>query len=133
MRQYAPSVGDCLAKIGCVPERYLLWFHHLSWDRRTRSGRSVWDELVTHYSSGVRQVQAMRDTWRSLRPRIDPERYAEVDAFLGIQEKEARWWRDASIAYFQSISKRPLPPGVAPPPHDLPYYRAINFPYAPGQ
>ena len=54
-------------------------------------------------------------------------------AFLAIQEREAQWWRDACIAYFQSLSKRPLPAGYAPPPHPLAYYQAIDFPYAPGR
>ena len=71
-------------------------------------------------------------TWATLAPDVDARRYAEVAAFLAIQEKEAQWWRDACIAYFQSISRRPIPPGFAPPSHDLPYYEAIRTPYAPG-
>ena len=130
--QYAPAVARCFAAIECLPERYLLWFHRLGWSHRTRSGLTVWEELVTRYSLGVAQVQAMRAAWRSLRPLIDPERFAEVDAFLAIQNKEARWWRDASIAYFQSKSGRPLPPGVAPPAEDLEHYKSRSFPYAPG-
>jgi alpha-glucuronidase len=74
----------------------------------------------------------MRKTWRSLDRFIDPERHAEVAAFLAIQEKEARWWRDACIAYFQSVSRKPLPAGVAAPEHSLEYYQALQFPYAPG-
>ncbi len=56
----------------------------------------------------------------------------QVAAFLKIQEKEAKWWRDASIAYFQTFSKRPLPAGFAPPEHSLDYYKSLEFPYAPG-
>ncbi len=92
-----------------TPEKYLLWFHHLSWDYRLRSGRTLWDELVMHYSHGVDAVRDMRATWATLAPYVDAERYAETSAFLAIQEQEARWWRDASLAYFQSLSKRPLP------------------------
>ena len=60
------------------------------------------------------------------------ERYTQVAAFLAIQELEAQWWRDASIAYFQSVSQRPLPAGFAPPPQSLQYYESLCFPYAPG-
>jgi alpha-glucuronidase len=74
----------------------------------------------------------MHQTWQSLAPYVDAERYAQVDAFLGIQEREAQWWRDASIAYFQSISRRPLPEGLAAPAHTLDYYQSLSFPYAPG-
>ena len=57
----------------------------------------------------------------------------EVAAFLAIQEQEASWWRDACIAYFQSLSRLPLPAGYAPPAHPLEYYQSLRFPYAPGR
>jgi alpha-glucuronidase len=97
-----------------------------------RSGRTLWEELAIHYDQGVRAVTAMRHTWAGLAGKIDAERYDEVSSFLAIQEHEAIWWRDASIAYFQSLSRRPLPPGYPPPEHDLAYYEALCFPYAPG-
>jgi alpha-glucuronidase len=74
----------------------------------------------------------MRRTWATLAPYVDTERYEETSAFLAIQEKEARWWRDACIAYFQSLSKRPLPKGIAPPERTLAEYEEISTPYAPG-
>jgi len=64
---------------------------------------------------------------------VDTERYSQISDFLAIQEKEARWWRDASIAYFQTFSKRPLPAGTAPPSKSLEYYQSLQFPYAPGR
>ena len=74
----------------------------------------------------------MRRSWQALAPYVDPQRHSEAAAFLDIQEREAQWWRDASIAYFQSISRRPLPAGEAPPAHSLEYYKALSFPHAPG-
>jgi alpha-glucuronidase len=130
--RYAPEAARRFGDIERVPEDYLLWFHHVPWDRRLDSGRTLWDELVLRYSRGVRQVAEMRRTWASLAPLVDSERHAEVAALLDIQQDEAQWWRDASIAYFQSISGRPLPSGVTPPPHDLDYYRAIEHRYVPG-
>lgn len=130
--QYAAPVAAMFGDVGTTPETLLLWFHHLPWDYEMASGRTLWDELVMRYTDGVREVQAMRETWDSLEGHIDDERHAQIAAFLAIQEKEARWWRDASIAYFQSVSGRPLPAGAEPPPHDLEYYKAISHPYAPG-
>jgi alpha-glucuronidase len=75
----------------------------------------------------------MRRTWAAQESRVDAARFAQVSAFLAIQEQEAQWWRDACIAYFQSISKRPLPAGAAPPAHPLEYYKSLKFPYAPGR
>ncbi|RJF91538.1 alpha-glucuronidase family glycosyl hydrolase [Sphingomonas cavernae] len=130
--QYAPPVARMFGDIDTVPERDLLWFHHVGWDRRMASGRTLWDELVARYGRGVRGVESMQRDWTRLAPFVDAERHREVATFLAIQRHEAKWWRDASIAYFQTISKRPLPAGEAPPEHPLSWYRALNFPFAPG-
>jgi alpha-glucuronidase len=130
--QYAPEVGACFAARNCTADAYLLWFHHVGWDERMRNGRTLWNELLTRYDLGEAQVHKMRATWRSLTGRIDAQRFAEVDAFLDIQEREAKWWRDASIAYFQSVSGRPLPEGVQPPEHSLDHYESIRFTNVPG-
>ena len=130
--QYAPQVGANFEDLTRTPENLLLWFHHLPWDYRLRSGELLWDALVEHYSRGVRAVAAMRSTWSSLAAYVDAERFSQVAAFLGIQEREAQWWRDASIAYFQSLSHRPLPAGNSPPGHSLHYYESLCFPFAPG-
>ncbi|HMN46173.1 MAG TPA: alpha-glucuronidase family glycosyl hydrolase [Povalibacter sp.] len=130
--QYAPQVAVQFGDARRCPEQFLLWFHHLPWDYRMHSGRTLWDELVVTYTRGVQAVSAMRDTWAATAPYVDAERHAQVAAFLAIQEKEARWWRDASIAYFQTFSGRPLPAGEAAPAHSLDYYKSLEFPYAPG-
>jgi alpha-glucuronidase len=130
--QYAPPLAKEFGDVQRAPEQYLLWFHHVPWDHRTRSGRPLWDELVHRYARGVDYVRGMRRTWNGLHGRVDDERHAQVAAFLAIQEKEAQWWRDASIAYFQRINGRPLPPGAAPPAQALEYYESLQFPHAPG-
>ncbi|WP_426012572.1 alpha-glucuronidase family glycosyl hydrolase [Caulobacter sp. DWR2-3-1b2] len=130
--QYAPVVAQRFSDLKTVDERDLLWFHHVPWDYRLKSGVSLWDGMVTHYSRGVSYVDGMGKTWETLAPYVDPERHAQVASFLAIQRHEAQWWRDASIAYFQTFSKRPLPAGEAAPAHSLEYYESLNFPYAPG-
>jgi len=126
--QYAP---DAAAELS-ADERYLLWFHHVPWDYRMRSGRPLWDEMALRYDRGVATVGDMRQTWAALRPHVDDQRFEEVSTFLSIQEKEARWWRDASVAYFRTLSNRPLPQGAAEPEHSLDYYKSLSFPDAPG-
>ncbi|MGH8061835.1 MAG: alpha-glucuronidase family glycosyl hydrolase [Pseudoxanthomonas sp.] len=130
--QYPAPLARQFDDLGRVPEDLLLWFHHVPWNYKTRSGRRLWDELVFRYTRGVDTVHKMRAGWKEMAPYVDEERHAQVDAFLGIQEREAQWWHDASIAYFQSISRRPLPAGFAPPAHSLDYYKALEFPFAPG-
>jgi len=131
--QYSPKVAAQFASLKKTPEQFLLWFHHVPWGYKMSSGRTLWDELVTRYTHGVEVVSQMRRTWAGLEPYVDAERYAQVAAFLAIQEQEAQWWRDACIAYFQTFSQRPLPAGMAAPQHPLEYYEALKFPYAPGR
>jgi len=130
--QYFPPVAERFANLATVGDDYLLWFHHVAWDHRMTSGRTLWEELLYRYQAGVDAVRRMQATWRALAGRLDGERYEEVQAFLKIQEQEARWWRDASVLYFQTFSKRPIPAGYEPPAHDLEYYMEINKRYVPG-
>ena len=129
--QYAPPLARLFAGAD-IPDRYLLWFQHVAWDHKMKSGRSLWDELILHYDNGITTAQQMRRDWSAMKPYVDEERWSQQAAFLAIQEKEARWWRDACIAYFETFSHMPMPAGHAAPPHDLAYYKAIYFPYAPG-
>jgi alpha-glucuronidase len=132
--QYAPELAARFGDVAKTPEEFLLWFHHLPWDFKVKSsGRTLWDELVVRYDRGVGKVRDMQARWAGLSGKIDARRHAEVTAFLQIQLDEAIWWRDASIAYFQSISKRPLPAGHAAPAHPLEWYKEIQTPYAPGR
>lgn len=130
--QYAAPVARKLEKVRTTPERDLLWFHHVGWDSKLQSGETVWDGLVHRYDRGVAYVAGMQKDWAALRPYVDADRFAETQALLGIQHREAIWWRDASIAYFQSIAKRPLPAGATAPAQTLDWYKAQTFPYAPG-
>lgn len=130
--QYAPEVQAAFADPRTIDEGFLLWFHHLPWDFVTRSGRTLWDALVARYDQGVAEVAAMQAAWRTVQPLIDAERFAQVETFLAIQAREARWWRDACVAYFQTFAARPLPRGHAAPPESLAHYKALTFPRAPG-
>lgn len=130
--QYAPEVGRCFADVACVAQTELLWFHHLPWTYRLRSGQTLWDALVAHYDKGVASIAAMNRTWSQLTPFIDPQRHAAVAASLRRQRLEAEWWREASIAYFESLSKLPLPRGHAPPPRPLSWYEGVRFDTLPG-
>ena len=130
--QYASPIASEFNDVAQTPESLLLWFHHVPWDYRMRSGHTLWYELVAHYTHGVDQVKRMQETWRHLDGHIDAERYRKAATFLAIQEREAQWWRDACIAYFQGISGLPLPPGFAPPQHPLAYYESLSFHDVPG-
>lgn len=124
---YNPPIRDLFANLATCPEKFLLWFHHVPWDYRLLSGRTLWDELALRYQRGVDWVRAARKEWDALADRIDAERHAEVARKLAIQERDAVWWRDAVLLYFQTFAKRPLPPGVERPAHTLDFYMTTSL------
>jgi alpha-glucuronidase len=130
--QYAPALHERFGSVETCPETLLLWFHHVPWRRRLQSGRTLWEELCHKYHSGVESVRAMQRTWDSLDGLIDPERQSHVKALLRIQEKEARWWRDACVLYFQTFSMQPLPEGYETPERTLDEYISIRHYHVPG-
>lgn len=132
LEQYHPEVRRLFDDPAVCPESYLLWFHHLSWDFRMRSGRTLWDALCYQYHEGADSVKWLQDKWESLRGRIDSTRFQHVASLLGIQAKEARWWRDACLLYFQTFSGKPIPRTLEQPAETLEHYRSLRFPYAPG-
>ena len=131
--QYASPLAREYTDVATTPESLLLWFHHLPWDYRMTSGHTLWDELVMHYTQGVEGVAKMQSQWAELKPYVDAQRFALTSDFLQIQRRDAELWRDASVAYFQSLNGLPLPAGYASPKHALADYEALSFPYAPGQ
>jgi alpha-glucuronidase len=132
MGQYAPEINQTWSDPEQIPEKYLLWFHHLPWDYQMKSGRTLWEEIGIHYDQGVKSARKMKVTWESLSGTVDPEQHSHVSQLLGIQVQEAEWWRNACLLYFQSISKRPFPSEIEQPEGDLDYYKSLSFPTAPG-
>lgn len=132
LSQYAPEVRKLYEDINTCPDEYLLWFHHVSWSHKMKSGRNLWEELCYRYYAGVDSVRAMQKEWNSLEKLVDKQRFNQVKMLLSIQEKEAVWWRNSCLLYFHAFSKMPLPEGYEKPDHTLEYYKNLNFPFAPG-
>ncbi len=125
--QYYPPVRDQFADLATCPDAYLLWFHHVPWDHRMHSGRTLWDALCLHYQHGVDWVREAQVSWKSVSDDIDPERRAAVAAKLVLQEHDAVRWRDASLLYFQTFSHRAFPSGVDQPQQTLEELKATNL------
>jgi alpha-glucuronidase len=132
LEQYAPEVRKQFENIKDCPEKYLLWFHHVKWSHKLKSGRSLWEEMCFKYNQGVEEVKLMKETWKNLEKDIDPERYKHVETFLSIQVKEAVWWRDACLQYFQTFSGKPIPKGIDKPLYSLDYYQSLEHKFVPG-
>ncbi len=106
--QYFSPLCELFDDPKTCPEKYLLWFHHLPWGYRLRSGKTLWVELCNRYSAGAAHVDTMVAQWASLRGRIDPEIYASVERKLEQQRTDAGIWRDTCVTYFQRFSRLPV-------------------------
>jgi alpha-glucuronidase len=132
LSQYHPEAAKQWKDPATCPEKDLLWFHHLPWTYTMKSGRTLWNELCYRYNLGVDSVGWMQSVWNRQQSKLDTTRFEQVKMLLAIQHQEAKWWRDACLLYFQSISGLPIPATYEQPAKPLEYYKSLRFPYAPG-
>ena len=119
VEQYPDALRDKFNNINTCPEEFLTWFHHVAWAYKMKSGRTFWDELCHKYEQGVHEARAFLATWDAMQPYVDQQRFEEVQRKLRIQARDAVWWRDACLLYFQQFSKRPIPADMEHPVHNL--------------
>ena len=126
--QYPETLAKQYDNIDTCPEEYLPCFHHVPWCHRMKSGRSLWDELCHHYDNGVRQVRDFQKIWDAAEKYIDAERFHEVQSKLKIQARDAVWWKDACLLYFQEFSGMPIPYEIERPIHELKDLQKVHLP-----
>jgi alpha-glucuronidase len=102
--QYSTSVCEKFNDIDTCPEKYLLWFHHVPWDYRMKSGRTLWDELCYRYNLGTEYVDKMIKKWQTTKLYVDPQIFSQVSEKLQIQKKDAGIWKETCISYFRKFS-----------------------------
>lgn len=125
--QYFPPLSEIYGNIKETPENLLLYFHHVPWNYKMKSGRIMWDELAWKYQTGINQTRAYRKLWNKLKGFVDTQRFIEVEERLAIQEHDAIWWKDACLQYFQEFSKMPFPQGVELPERSLEELKKIKL------
>ena len=130
--QYIPGARKQWEDANTCDDKYLLWFHHVSWNYKMKSGRTLWNELCYKYYTGAANVKQMQKEWNALEPFVDKERFHQVKQLLNIQYEEAVWWRNACLLYFQTFSKMPIPTNYEQPDRTLEYYKSIKILFAPG-
>lgn len=101
------------------PLEYLLWFHHVAWNKKLSTNRTLWEEICERYYKGANDVLKYQETWAKNKNNIDPEMYEFVMGKLKVQYREALWWRDACVLYFQTFSKMPIPSHLPKPERSL--------------
>lgn len=125
--QYPAQLAKRLDDINTCPEEFILWFHHVPWDFKMKSGATLWQELCNRYQSGVESVETMQRQWTAAKPYIDPELWNDVNERLMTQARDANWWREGCLLYFQQFSGMPIPDNVTPPVHTLDQLKGIKL------
>ena len=119
VKQYPDELCRLYNDINTCPENLITWFHHVPWDYKMKSGRTFWNELCHKYDEGVHQARHFLAVWDAMQPYVDQQRFEEVQRKLRIQARDAEWWRDVCLLYFQTFSKRPIPQDMEHPVHNL--------------
>lgn len=117
--QYHEPLCSQFNNVKTCPEVYLLWFHHLPWDYKMKSGRTLWDALCYHYEKGLQQVREFQKIWDKVKPFVDEQRFAEVQSKLRRHCRDAQIWKDGCLLYFQQFSRRPIPYDIERPIYSL--------------
>ena len=103
--QYREPYCSLYDDINTCPERYLLWFHHVPWTYRLKSGNTLWEELQARYDRGVREVEDFVRIWQEAKPSIDEQRWQETNERMQHQLENAKEWRKVCLDYFGTFVK----------------------------
>ena len=106
--QYPEPYRSQYDNIQTCPEEYLLWFHHVAWDYKMKSGSTLWQELCMKYNMGVAMVEVYRDFWHTSAKQYmkgHEQEWQHTDSLLNVQLENAKEWRNTCLKYFQTFSK----------------------------
>ncbi len=106
--QYPEPYRSMYDNIATCPEEYLLWFHHVPWTYKMKSGSTLWEELCMKYNMGVAMVEVYRDFWHTSAKQYmkgHEQEWQHTDSLLNVQLENAKEWRNTCLKYFQTFSK----------------------------
>lgn len=125
--QYRDEFYHMVENVSTCPDKYLLWFHHVPWDYPCQSGRILWDELCFRYQHGLDEVRDIQRQWNSLQGEIDLDIFKDVQVRLMTQVRDAEWWKDGCLLYFQTFSRMAFPDYLDPPVHTLEECKSVKL------
>ena len=103
--QYPEPYRSLYDNIETCPEEYLLWFHHVAWNYKMKSGSTLWQELCMKYNMGVAMVEVYRDFWHTSAKQYmkgHEQEWQHTDSLLNVQLENAKEWRNTCLKYFQN-------------------------------
>lgn len=124
--QYASAYASLLDNPETCPANLILWFHHIGWNKQITHQcgnqtlkESLWNALCHHYQQGLNEVRQMQREWQKCEGQIDADLFDDIAMRLRIQARDAQWWKDGCLLYFQTFSHMPFPDDVEPAVHSL--------------
>lgn len=105
--QYPEQVTAKYESIESCPDELLLFFHHVPYTHQLHSGKTVIQHIYDSHFEGVERAQKLRDQWKTLKDKVDDERYRHVLGRLNKQIDHAKVWRDSINSYFHDLSGIP--------------------------
>ena len=124
--QYHEPLNMIYNDIKTCPESLLLWFHHVPWTYKMKSGDNLWGELCHIYDDGVKEVKGYQQVWNEVKPYVDDERFVAVQNKLKRQVRDAVVWKDGCLLYFQQFSKMEMPSDIELPVYTLDYLMKVD-------
>jgi alpha-glucuronidase len=124
--QYHEPLNMIFNDIKTCPESLLLWFHHVPWTYKMKSGNNLWDEMCHIYDAGVKEVKDYQQVWAKVKPYVDSERFDSVQNKLKRQVRDAVVWKDGCLLYFQQFSKMDMPSDIELPVYTLDYLMKVD-------
>lgn len=125
--QYHEPLKSLYDNVETCPESLLLWFHHLPWDYKMSDGHTLWEKLCYTFEEGIQEARGFIKTWEKAGKYVDSYRYQCIYDRLVRQAKDAIWWRDATMLYFQQYSGMEIPSDCTQPQHTLDELRRFRL------
>ncbi|WP_407402870.1 alpha-glucuronidase [Chryseobacterium sp.] len=125
--QYSSPLKEMYNDVETTPENMILWFHRVPWTYKMKNGKNLWENMAYQYDNGVKNVRQYQILWDKMEPYVDEERFKHIQSRLKIQSKDAVWWKDACLLYFQTFSKMPIPYDIERPVHELEDLKKIKL------
>jgi alpha-glucuronidase len=105
--QYEPVLAKLYEDIASCPDELLLFFHHVPYRHRLKSGKTVIQHIYDSHFDGAAAAQRLLQTWQSLAGQVDQARFENVRGRLELQVANAAQWRDVVNTYFARKSGIP--------------------------
>ena len=98
--QYFEPNASMYENIDTCPDDLLLFFHHVDYTHKLKSGKTLIQHIYDTHFDGVKTVEEYIRAWATLENMIQPDIFSLVKERLNIQLENSKEWRDIINTYF---------------------------------